>query len=174
MTPIIRRTIAVVGICVTTLVASANATAQDARSEGEHGERDRCRPAAIARDWVAAWNSHDPNAVAAVFTPDAFYEDLPFGLRVHGTAEIHDFAQFFFTVVPDLNVEYVNSCIEEGHGTIEWIFSGTDQGIYSTGNRFSVRGVTVIDARRGRIARNSDYYDLATILRQLGLLPPGL
>ncbi len=134
----------------------------------------RADDTAIARDWVAAWNSHDADAVAAVFTSDAFYEDVPFGLKVHGTAQIHDFAQFFFTVVPDLHVEYLDSTIKGGHGTIEWIFSGTDKGIYSTGKTFSVRGVAVIEVHGGKISRNSDFYDLATILRELGLLPSGL
>lgn len=68
----------------------------------------------------------------------------------------------------------VNSSLKDGHGTIEWVFSGTDQGIYGTGRTFSVRGVAVLDVRGSKIARNSDYFDLATILRQLGLLPRGL
>src|SRR5438046_9988924 len=102
------------------------------------------------------------------------YVQMSFGMTSQGTSNIHDFAQFFFTVVPDLHVEYLDSTIKGGHGTIEWIFSGTDKGIYSTGKTFSVRGVTVIDVHGGKISRNSDYYDLATILRELGLLPPGL
>ncbi len=92
----------------------------------------------------------------------------------HGTAQIHDFAQFFFTAIPDLKIELVNSHIKGGHGTIEWIFSGTDKGIYMTGKKFSVRGVTVLDLKGNKISRDSDYWDLATVLRELGLLPPGL
>jgi steroid delta-isomerase-like uncharacterized protein len=129
---------------------------------------------AVIEGWVAAWNSHDPDAVVALFTDDATYEDVPFGLVNHGAAEIHAFAQFFFTVVPDLHVDLVNSDLKGGHGTIEWVFSGTDVGLYNTGNTFSVRGATVIDVHGTKITRNSDYYDLATILRDLGLLPPGL
>ncbi len=49
-----------------------------------------------------------------------------------------------------------------------------EKGIYKTGKKFSVRGTTVLNVRRVRIVRNSDYDDLATALRQLGLLPPGL
>jgi hypothetical protein len=47
-------------------------------------------------------------------------------------------------------------------------------GSYQTGKKYSVRGVTVLDVHGHKISRNLDYYDLATILRQLGLLPPGL
>jgi len=128
----------------------------------------------VAEDWTAAWNSHNPDALVAVFTDDAVYEDVPFGVVSHGSAEIRAFAQFFFTVVPDLKVELVNSELKGGHGTIEWVFSGTDVGIYKTGKKFSVRGATVMDVHGTKISRNLDYYDLATILRELGLLPPGL
>jgi steroid delta-isomerase-like uncharacterized protein len=129
---------------------------------------------AVAQGWVDAWNSHNPDAVVAVFTEDALYEDLAFGLVNHGVGEIRAFAESFFKVVPDLQIQLVNSSIKGGHGTIEWIFSGTDQGIYKTGKKFSVRGATVIEVQGTKISRNSDYYDLATMLRQFGLLPPGL
>jgi steroid delta-isomerase-like uncharacterized protein len=129
---------------------------------------------AVTQGWVDAWNSHNPDAVVAVFTEDALYEDVPFGLVNRGVDQIRAFAEFFFTVVPDLQIELVNSSLKGGHGTIEWVFSGTDQGIYKTGKKFAVRGVTVIEVRGSKISRNSDYYDLATMLRQFGLLPPGL
>jgi ketosteroid isomerase-like protein len=43
--------------------------------------------------------------------------------------------------------------------------------MYKTGKKFSVRGVSVIEVREGKIFRNLDFYDSATIMRQLGLLP---
>jgi steroid delta-isomerase-like uncharacterized protein len=128
----------------------------------------------LAQRWVDAWNSHDANAVAVLFTRDAVYEDVPFGVVNHGPEQIQAFAQFFFTAVPDLHVSLVNSALRGDRGTIEWVFSGTDHGIYGTGKTFAVRGVTVLELRGAKISRNVDYYDLATILRQLGLLPPSL
>ena len=131
-------------------------------------------PIDLARRWADAWNSHDANAVATLFTREAMYEDVPFGIVNRGPDQIQAFAEFFFTAVPDLHVSLVNNSLNDGHGTIEWVFSGTDHGIYGTGRTFSVRGVTVLDVRGAKISRNSDYFDLATVLRQLGLLPSGL
>jgi steroid delta-isomerase-like uncharacterized protein len=128
----------------------------------------------IAQKWIDAWNSHDADAVAALFTRDALYEDVSFGSVNRGPDEIRAFAESFFAVVPDLRVTLVNSSLDERHGTIEWVFSGTDRGLYRTGRTFSVRGVAVLDVRGSKISRNSDYFDLATIQRQLGLLPAGL
>jgi ketosteroid isomerase-like protein len=61
--------------------------------------------------------------------------------------------------------------LSDGHGSIEWDGSGTDVGVYNTGKRFSVRGVSVIEVRDGKISRSVDYYDLATTVRQEELIP---
>jgi steroid delta-isomerase-like uncharacterized protein len=157
--------------CWTILAVAASAGA--VRADDRREQDDDGLQGSLAQKWVDAWNSHDASAVAVLFTRDALYEDVPFGVVNRGPDQIRAFAQFFFTVVPDLHVNLVNSSLKDGHGTIEWVFSGTDQGVYGTGKTFAVRGVTVLDVRGAKISRNSDYFDLATMLRQLGLLPSG-
>ena len=127
--------------------------------------------AQTAEKWIAAWNSHNVESVIPLFTDDVLYEDVSFEAVNHGSTELRKFAAFFFDAVPDLKLELANSSINQGHGTIEWIFSGTDKGVYKTGKKFNVRGVTVIDVRDGKISRNLDYYDTAAIMRQVGVLP---
>ena len=53
------------------------------------------------------------------------------------------------------------------------MFSGTDKDVFKTGKKFSVRGVSVIDMRDGKISpQHVDFYDVATIMRQVvGQLP---
>jgi steroid delta-isomerase-like uncharacterized protein len=125
----------------------------------------------FAESFAAAWSSHDPDKLVSLFTPDATYEDVPSAEVSHGAAEIRKFAASFFEAVPDLKLERRNSSIGTQHGTIEWVFSGTDKGLYRTGKQFSVRGVSVFDLRAGKIFRNLDYYDSASIMKQVGVLP---
>ena len=125
----------------------------------------------IAESWISAWNSHDPDKLAAIFTPDIMYEDVPFASVNHGSAELRKFAASDFDASPDLHVELGSSSIQGNHGTIEWTFSGTDKGIFKTGKKFSVRGVSILTLKNGKISRNVDYYDAATVMKQLGLLP---
>jgi steroid delta-isomerase-like uncharacterized protein len=127
--------------------------------------------AAIAEKWIAAWNSHNPEKMLPLFSDDVFYEDVAFGEVNHGKAELTKFAASEFEAVPDLDLKLLRSHVRNGHGTIEWSFSGTDKGIYKTGKKFSVRGVSVIDLRDGKIVRNLDFYDSGTIMRQVGVLP---
>jgi steroid delta-isomerase-like uncharacterized protein len=126
---------------------------------------------AAAEKFIAAWNSHDPDKMLAVFTADVFYEDVAFGEASHGHAELRKFAASEFEGVPDLELKLVRASIRNGHGTIEWTFTGTDKGVYKTGKKFTVRGVSVVDVRDGKISRSLDFYDSATIMRQVGVLP---
>jgi steroid delta-isomerase-like uncharacterized protein len=126
---------------------------------------------AFAEKWIAAWNSHDPDKMLPLFTDDVFYEDVAFGEVSHGSAELRKFFLSETEGIPDLELKLTRANIRGAHGTIEWTFSGTDKGVYKTGKKFSVRGVSVIDMRDGKISRNVDYYDAATIMRQVGVLP---
>ncbi len=146
------------------LVVLVIAASPSAKAADDHN-------AAIAEKWIAAWNSHDPAKMLPVFTDDVFYEDVAYGEISHGHAELRKFAADEFEAVPDLEVKLLRASVSNGHGTIEWSFSGTDKGIYKTGKKFTVRGVSVIDVRDGKIARSLDFYDSGTIMRQVGVLP---
>jgi steroid delta-isomerase-like uncharacterized protein len=146
------------------LFVLAIATLPSAKAADDHN-------AAIAEKWIAAWNSHDPAKMLPIFTDDVFYEDVAYSEVSHGHAELRKFAADEFEAVPDLEVKLLRSSISNGHGTIEWSFSGIDKGIYKTGKKFTVRGVSVIDVRDGKIARSLDFYDSGTIMRQVGVLP---
>jgi steroid delta-isomerase-like uncharacterized protein len=118
----------------------------------------------------AAWNAHDADKVAVLYTDDVIYEDVAFGLIAHGHAEMRKMAADFFASVPDLKLEVVSNTSSGNHGSVEWVFSGTDVGLYKTGKKFSVRGASVYELQGGKFSGNRDYYDSASIMRQVGLL----
>ena len=155
-------------LCIAMLLALLAPAAISAPQEGKSSTD---RDAAVAEKWIAAWNSHSPEKMLPVFTDDVFYEDVAFGEVSHGSAELRKFAASEFEGVPDLEVKLLRANIQGGHGTIEWVFSGTDKGVFNTGKKFSVRGVSVIDVRDGKISRSVDFYDSGTIMRQVGVLP---
>jgi len=125
----------------------------------------------VANTWIAAWNSHDADKVVAAFSPDVVFEDVTFGATNHGSGELRKFAASIFDAVPDAKFDLANSSGDRRHGSIEWTFSGTDRGLYKTGKRFSVRGVSVIDLEGGKISRDLDYWNAASVMRKVGLLP---
>jgi steroid delta-isomerase-like uncharacterized protein len=125
----------------------------------------------VAQKWIDGWNSSDPQKLVDAFTPDGFYQDVPSDSHYKGSAELRELHKFFHDAVGGLYVKLVAAHVSGGHGTIEWIFGGTDVGLFKTGKPFSIPGVSVIEVRNGRISRNLDYYDMASIMKPVGVLP---
>jgi predicted ester cyclase len=46
-------------------------------------------------------------------------------------------------------------------------------GMPATGKQVDVRGASILEFAGDRIRRCSDYWDMATFLKQLGLMPSG-
>lgn len=155
----LRRLLSVVGVCGVLVVALSVMPA----SASSHAQQ-------IGQRWCDAWDSHSVDRVLAVFTDDVFFEDVTFGLTARGSAQLRDLAQGFFTAVPDFHLDCTATVLHGGQGDIEWVFSGTDVGLFNTGKRFSVRGTSIIEVHESQISRESDYYDLATVMRQVGKL----
>src|SRR5215831_9803639 len=155
-----RRVLAIAAVLIAIAVITSVETSSGRRAEGNQ----------FAERWITAWNSHDSAKVVPLFTADVVYEDVAFGEINHGTEELKKFSGEFFLAVPDLNMQLAECSIEGNHGSIEWLMSGTDKGVFKTGKKFKVRGVSIITLDHGKISRNLDYYDSASIMKQVGLL----
>ena len=70
-------------------------------------------------------------------------EDVPFGLKKQGSAQLRELHKFFHDFVGGLYVKLIAAHVANGHGTIEWMFGGKDIDVFKTGQ--AVRG-----ARRQR------------------------
>ena len=127
-------------------------------------------------EWPMAWSSNDPERVLALFTDDCVFEDVTFGVVARGKAELRSFANGAFTAVPDFQYGLISRFAGSQWAAIEWVMSGTHTGDFpgmpATGKRFSsVRGSTILELEAGKIRRESDYWDAATFMKQVGLLP---
>jgi len=132
----------------------------------------------VLDEWAARWSSsQEVDKLLDLFTDDVIYEDAALGVVNHGKAELREFAMNFFSSTPDVKLELASRFVAGNLGSMEWIMTGTDTGDTparpATGNSFSVRGATIVELEGGKIKRNTDYWDTATYLKQLGLLPSG-
>ena len=130
-------------------------------------------------DWAMAWSSidnKDPERVLALFADDCVFEDVTFGVVARGKEELRSFVNRAFAAVPDFKYGVTSRFAASQWAVIEWVMSGTHQGdwpgIPATGKRFSsVRGASILELEAGKIRRESDYWDAATFMKQVGLLP---
>ncbi len=128
-------------------------------------------------NWASAWSSGDVEQVVSLFTDDCVYEDVTFGLVNRGPAELETFARGAFEAFPDFKVQLTSRFVAGRWAGAEWTMSGTHggdlPGLPATGKSFSIRGATIFELQGSKIRRNSDYWDMATFLKQVGLMPSG-
>ena len=130
--------------------------------------------------YQAAWNAHDPDAVAACATEDIVWEDPALPEPARGRAEVADFVRATATGFPDYRFTEPGAPAISDDGLVAyvpWRMTGTNTGpieppgFAPTGRSFAIEGVDLWRFRGGMIWRYRGVYDFAEIARQLGLLP---
>ena len=126
----------------------------------------------LYQDYVAAWLSHDTEAILRFFADDGVYEDVALATISRSKAQIREFVQASLTAIPDLGIEPKQVFATADRLCSEWTMSGTHTGSFpglpGTGKRFSVEVASVLEWQDGKIRRNTDYWNLASFLQQVG------
>lgn len=129
----------------------------------------------VLDQWAVAWSSGDVDKLLPLFADDVRYEDVTLGAVNQGTNALRDFATGTFGAFADLKFELKSRLVaaDGRSGAMEWIWRGRQTkdfpGLPATDKPFEVRGATIVDFTDGKISRNSDYWDLATYMKQVGL-----
>ena len=124
-----------------------------------------------------AWNRHAADEIVGFLTHDCTYIDVALGESHTGPSEIRDFvAHVEQAFSSDYQFDSGFGVLSETGYALEWVLRGThdrssDQ-LAATGKPFAIRGVSVGEIRDDKIARNTDYWSLAELLMQVGLMPP--
>jgi len=122
-----------------------------------------------------AWNSHDLEVVLPYYAEN--YEGVDLGEpRVqHGRNAVKEMLLRYWQAFPDLHFTVQNTVAEENRIAISWCAEGTHQGqimhIPPTGHKIQIRGVSIIDVKDSLVMRGEYIWDLAGMLRHMGLLP---
>ena len=131
----------------------------------------------FAAAYSRAWTSQ-PVQLLAFFAPDGSYTDVAMGATYHGPEEIARFHRWMLKFAPDSVIEFSDACAADGRLYLQWVWSGTFAGalrlpdgslVEATGEKFGVPGVAACRyATDGELLSHRDYWDLGTVLRQVG------
>jgi steroid delta-isomerase-like uncharacterized protein len=128
----------------------------------------------VVESFLQAWNDHDADGVGALCDPAAQYTEVATGSVFHGPEGCARYARETFAGAPDFKLEWAEVMVDGGLASVEWVMSGTHTGDWTglpaTGREFSIAGVSVFRIEQSRIVRVADYWDLYTLLVQLGIL----
>ena len=122
----------------------------------------------------AAWNSHDWEKTSPFYADNCIIEDLP-TKTCNGKRELEAYYNYLLIGYPDLNFEAMSCFGSDNQIATQWTMSGTNTGDTSrskaTGKSFSIPGVSILEIQGGKIIHETDYWDLHSLLQQLGIMP---
>ena len=106
-------------------------------------------PKLVFERMIQAANRHDLDAMVACFAPD-FHSEQPFHPERNfvGQAGMRKNWSFFFTTIPDIQVEILNEVAEGDTVWAELHYHGTQ----IDGKKFTVRGVTLLHIQADQIS----------------------
>jgi steroid delta-isomerase-like uncharacterized protein len=122
-----------------------------------------------------AWNSHDAETILRLYSPEYIGDDVGQASLLHGHKDLRALVKSYWNAFPDLRFACQDCIIQDSRLVAVWVAEGTHQGtilnIPPTGHRVEVKGMSVIDVKDGLIVRGQSIWDMAGMLRHMGLLP---
>ncbi len=140
-----------------------------------HAPNGNADPARLAAALIDAWNAHDIERVVVLYASDYEGEDVAEPAPLRGHAAVRRSAERYLRAFPDLRWS-VERVLAQGETVVlVWTAQGTHKGtllhIPPTGRLVEVRGISVLEVDDGRVRRGTVVWDVAGLLRAVGLLP---
>ena len=128
---------------------------------------------------LEAYNAHDADRFAALMTEDVIVDHSAAPTTMHGLAEVRSFYIDSWKAFPDARLELVDGPFlhpDAPRASVLWRWIGTNTGpidppgFAATGKRVEVAVCDVGEYRDGLVCRFRIVFDMADLMRQLGLL----
>ena len=147
-------------------------------SMGSHKKMKMTETERIVRTFHESWDLRDPERGVTVIAEDCQFEDVARGeLQLGPEAYKRDYHRWR-EAFPDGEVKVVNVIVQGDWAVVEFVNRGTHTGplhsslgIFApTGRRMEARYCSVMRVADGMVVEGRDYYDSASIAKQLGLV----
>jgi steroid delta-isomerase-like uncharacterized protein len=126
----------------------------------------------LIQDWALLTSAHDVERLLELFSDDVVYEDITLGVINRGQDELRAFVDQFFARFPDIAMQLTSNFATPTYGAAEWSMRGTQADdsaqALATPRRFELCGASIMEFANGRIRRLADYWDRASLIKQLG------
>ena len=133
----------------------------------------------IARENVDAWTAGDWDRLRAALAPDVVYDEVGSQRRLVGVNDFVQSYQAWKRAGPDGKGTVMRALASGDTVLIEVTWTATQTGPMETpkgpippsGKQWNLRGAQVITVKDGKIKELRQYFDMLTILQQIGAAP---
>lgn len=131
----------------------------------------------VAKASVLAYNDKNWDRVKETVSPNVVYDEVASKRRVTGANEVIEAWKGWAKAIPDSKATFDREVVSGDSAILELTWRGKQTGplqtpageIAPTGKPIEVRAVQVIDIEDGRAKSIRHYFDMATLLDQLGV-----
>lgn len=124
-----------------------------------------------------AYGEKDWDKVRESLAPDFWYDEVATHRKVEGVDQVLEVWKGWATAFPDSKPTFHNAHVSGNTVVLELSWKGTHTGpmvtadgeVPPTGKSMDMRAVQVIDVQDGKAAFTRQYFDMATLMSQLGL-----
>jgi steroid delta-isomerase-like uncharacterized protein len=131
--------------------------------------------AQLAADLLSAWNTHEVDRIVDFYAHDFVGEDVAQSTTQHGRDGVKGTVQRYLNAFPDLQFDESETIVQGNRTVQRWTAHGTHRGtlmhIPATGRPVTISGVTFLTIENGKVTRATLLWDVAGLLRSIGLLP---
>ena len=132
-----------------------------------------------ARAPVEAYNEKNWHRLRSVVTPDFVYEEVATQRRLEGIDAVIACWQSWARAFPDSRATFDEEFVSGQQVVLEVTWSGTHSGLLDlpggpvapTHRPIRLQSCQVLGLRNGKVGSIRQYFDIATLLQQLGMLP---
>jgi len=129
----------------------------------------------LVSELMAAWNAHDVDHAVTFYAPDYQGVDVAEAGPQRGPDGIRATLTRYLRAFPDLRFTQEAALAQGNRIALFWSAQGTHRGplmnIPPTGHRVQVRGVSLLTLADGKVKQALYIWDVAGLLRGIGLLP---
>lgn len=129
----------------------------------------------LGQQIIDAWNSRSDDIILPLYSHEYVVEDITAGRIREGWEGMRQWTKSVFTAFPDLQYTLVNEIEKDDKLVLHWLIKGNHQGplmkIPATGKNVFIHGMSILELKDGKIIHGQVLWDLAGVLRQIGLLP---
>ncbi|GAB2735664.1 nuclear transport factor 2 family protein [Amycolatopsis magusensis] len=132
----------------------------------------------LVERWATAFNNRDVDAYVSCYTEDLIFEDVALHRTFHSRPELARFFTDWDAASPESRLDVDRVLPTETGVVVTWTGRGVLSGNFPhlpptavRGSRIDLRAISVLDIDPdGLIVRHTDYYDVFTLLQQIGVI----
>ncbi len=132
-----------------------------------------------AKESLTAYNQKDWDKVRSSITNDCVYDEVATNRRVQGSDQVTETWKAWAESIPDSRASFDNEYASGGKVVLEITWRGKQTGplqtpdgsvIPPTGKNIELRACQIVDVEDGKVKTVRHYFDLMTMMQQLGVV----